>query len=351
MLWFDSREEEAAWVVSRIEDLLGTRYDERDGQPRGLTPGDFAILMRSVRTRSSGIARHQAFTDALTSRGIPFTLEAGGGLFDRPQVEMLRRTLELLRHGSPDRLATRAHFDEVLAPQFPVADFNRLASVLMDWGRRIHAPRGGVRQRLYPQALVHELLDAFGIRQVDLPEEIMLDLGMFSRIMQDVESVYLSVDSAGRFSEVLNFLGNAADRGYSAGTDEVLRRPDAVTVSTVHKMKGLEFPVVFVVDTEANRFPGTRRAYEGKLPRPLIENALRRGAYQRTREEEARLFYTALTRAERYLYVSGAAELPGLIRLAKRSPFAQRLHHSEMSIAAGGPSRRSRPSRTASADR
>ena len=330
VLWFGSRDEEGEWVASRIEQLIGTRYSERDGE-RGLTPGDFAILMRSVRSRSKGIARHQAFTDALMARGIPFTLEAEGGLFDRPQVEALRTTFELLREASPSRQTAGVHFDGIVLPLFPRADFRRFVSVLADWGRRIHAPVGGVRQRLYPQALVHELLDAFGVREADLPEEIMFDLGMFSRIMQDVESVYMSVDSATRFSEVLNFLSNVADTEYSSGTDEVLRRPDAVAVSTVHKMKGLEFPAVFVVDAEANRFPATRRRYAGRVPAHLIQDAVNRGAYQRTRAEEARLFYTAVTRAERYLYVSGAVDLPGTVRQWKQSPFSLRLSHAEMS--------------------
>ena len=336
VVWFDSREEEADWVASRIEELLGTSYTESEGETRGLTPGDFAILMRSVRQRSKGIARHQAFSEALASKGIPFTLEAGGGLFDRPQVEVLRQTFELLRDRSPDRPTSLAHFEGVVVPQFPGADFDRVAGVLADWGRRIHSPAGGVRQRLYPQVLVQELLEAFGIRQAHFSEEVMLDLGMFSRIVQDIESVYVSVDSAMRFAEVLNFLRNVADNGYSAGTDEVLRRPDLVTISTVHKAKGLEFPVVFVVDAEANRFPGRRRQYAGKLPAHLIEEAVSRGAYQRTRDEEARLFYTALTRAERYLYVSGAADLPGTTSRWKQSPFSLRLDHAEMSTDPAG---------------
>ena len=330
-LWFDTREEEAEWVAAQIEDLMDTLYTERDGTQRGLSPGDFAILMRSVRLTSKGIVRHQAFTDALSARGIPFTLEAGGGLFDRPQVDVLRATFELLRDGTPSRWSAREHFDEIVVPHFPGADFNSFAAVLTDWGRRIHAPVGGARQRLFPQSLVHELLDAFGIRDAGLPEEIMLDLGMFSRIMQDVESVYVSVDSHRRFGEILNFLSNVAESGYSAGTDEVLRRPDAVTVSTVHKVKGLEYPVVFVVDVEANRFPGNKRKYTGRLPHHLIGRALDRGAYQRTRDEEARLFYTALTRAERYLYVTGAEDLPGTTKQWKPSPFALRLDHTEMS--------------------
>ena len=336
VLWFDAREEESQWVASRIGELIGTLFTERDGEPRGLTAGDFAILMRSVRSRSNGISRHQAFADSLNDWGIPFTLEAGGGLFDRPQVDVLRTTFELLRDGPSDRSTARAHFEKIVLPRFPLADFGQLAHVLADWGRRIHSPVGGVRQRLYPQNLVHELLHSFGVRQVDLPEEIMLDLGTFSRIMQDVESVYMSVDSERRFKEVLNFLRNVAESGYSAGTDEVLRRPNAVTISTVHKVKGLEFPVVFVVDAEANRFPARRSRYSGRVPENLIQNAVNRGAYQGTREEEARLFYTALTRAERYLYVSGAIHLPGTISEWKQSPFALRLEHAEMSTQPDG---------------
>lgn len=330
-LWFETRNEEADWVAAQIEELMGTLYVERNGEERGLTPGDFAILMRSVRQASNGIVRHQAFTTALTTKGIPFTLEAGGGLFDRPQVNVLRATFELLRDGTPDRQSASDHFHDIVVPHFPDAEFNSFTRVLTDWGRRIHAPVGGARQRLFPQSLVHELLDSFGIRNSELPEEIMLDLGMFSRIMQDVESVYVSVDSDRRLREILNFLSNVAESGYSAGTDEVLRRPDAVTVSTIHKVKGLEFPVVFVVDVEANRFPGNRRQYRGRVPEPLINRAVERGAYQRTRDEEARLFYTALTRAERYLYVTGSADLPGTTKRWKQSPFALRLDHAEMS--------------------
>ena len=64
-----------------------------------------------------------------------------------------------------------------------------------------------------------------------------------------------SVSSAQRFQEILNFLANVADSGYDTSTDEVLRRPDTVTVSTVHKVKGLEFPVVFLLGLEDGTAP------------------------------------------------------------------------------------------------
>ncbi len=76
---------------------------------------------------------------------------------------------------------------------------------------------------------------------------------------------------------------------------------------------------------EANRFPGTNRKYGGWLPSGVMEEALDRGAYHSTADGEIRLFYTAATRAERYLYVSGAEMLPLAKRTRKPSPYALRI--------------------------
>lgn len=331
VLWFDDRAAEAEWVADRIQSLLGAAYQEVNGdgtarETRGLTPGDFAILMRSTKTDEPGGApRHAAFTRALGARSIDYSLEAGGSVFDRPQVAVLRGAFGMLRNGTPDRNTAQSFFNTRIVPAYPNADFTRFASVLSEWGRRIHRPPDGPRIRLYPQGLVHELLAALGLPRTNFDPGTMQDIGIFSRIMQDVESVYLSIDSDRRFSEILNFLENVAENGYDTETGEVLLRPDVVTVSTVHKMKGLEFPVVFLVDVEAQRFPKNRRAYSGWLPTQLIAPAVARGAYQSTRNEEVRLFYTAVTRAERFLAVTGCASLPGGTRSRQRSPFAQRL--------------------------
>ena len=71
-LWFDNRADEAEWVAERIARLLGTAYREQSGRVRGLTPADFAILMRSTKMPepSGGPPRHAAFTNALSARGI-----------------------------------------------------------------------------------------------------------------------------------------------------------------------------------------------------------------------------------------------------------------------------------------
>jgi DNA helicase II / ATP-dependent DNA helicase PcrA len=307
VLWFPDRPAEAEWVVERIKALMGTAYEEPDGTVRGLTPADFAILMRSTRQEEQdGNPRHAAFTDALASIGIPFSLEAGGGPFDRPQVAVLRSTFELLRNSSPDRNTVRQHFNSEVINAFPNADFNALVAVLTGWGRRVHLPQGTTRIRLYPQQLVYDLLEAFNVAQPNFSNDVMRDIGLFSRMILDVETVYMSVDSRGRYSEVL-------------------------------KMKGLEFPCVFVVDAEARRFPKNRSSYTGWLPSGVMAAAVDRGAYQSTADEEARLFYTAITRAERYLYVSAAAMLPAASRSGRQSPYSlQLLSHPDVSDDANG---------------
>ena len=338
VILFDDREEEAHWVVERIQALLNSSYIEEwrgdDQYARGLTPADIAILMRSTRsTEQSGEPHHAAYTSLLEDNNIAYTLESGGGVFSRPHSGALRETFELLRDGNPTRQRVEEFFHDTVQPIFPHADFSRLADTLADWGRRINTPPGGPRQRLFPQRLLHDLLESFRVSESDFDDTAWQDIGILSRIMQDVEMVYLSIDSSNRFSEILNFLSNVAERGYDSSVVDVLQRPDAVTVSTVHKMKGLEFPVVFVVDAEQGRFPLSKRGYSGWLPAGIVEEALERGRYQRTLPEEVRLFYTAITRAERYLYVTASRRLPGAEaeRARSLSNFARRLISDEIS--------------------
>lgn len=334
VLRFANRPAEAEWVAARIGSLLGTAYADGDGDSdgvtRGLTPADFAVLMRSTRTtEQDGAPRHAAFTAALDAAGIPYSLESGGGAFDRPQVAVLRDTFALLRDKSPNRDAARQHFDESITPAYPNADFNALTRVLTEWGRVLHPAAGAGNARLYPQRLVYDLLAAFRPQLSDFDDQIWRDIGLFSRMILDVETVYPHIGADYDFGSMLNFLQYPAERGYDVSTDDLLQRPDAVTVSTVHKAKGLEFPGVFVVDAQQQRFPRNSGHYSGWLPVAVMEPALARGAYHSTRDEESRLFYTAVTRAERYLYVTSAEQLPNGKRISPQSSYAIRLAEHE----------------------
>ena len=329
---FEDRPTEAEWVAARISALLGSTY--RDGETvRGLTYADFAILMRSTGTKErDGTARSKAFTDALEAHGIEYTLEAGGSVFGRRQVAVLREAMALLRNESPDRDTVLRFVRETVRPVFPRVRSTAVTELYADWGRRIHTPAEVERRRVFPQQLLHDLLAACDFAGGDLDDGVAADIGVLSRLLQDIETVYVSIDTAPRFGQILNFMQNIAESGYQTATDGAVRRPDAVTVSTVHKAKGLEYPVVFIVDVERQRFPGRASEYGGWLPRGLIGGAIQspRLAYGNNRYQEARLFYTAMTRAERYLYVTHAQHLPGGRRARVESPFSARLNDAEV---------------------
>lgn len=324
---FSDRPSEAAWVADRINALIGTPYAEEDGI-RGLTPADFAILMRSTKSQEQDqSSRSLAFTKSLEERSIPYTLEAGGSVFSREHVALLREAMELLREETPDRNAVLGFMHQKILPLFPKASEPRIIELYTKWGREIHTPISVERRRVYPQRLLHDLLFAFDVAHSDLDEGTMADIGVLSQFLQDVETVYMSIDTAQRYQGILNFMSRMAESRYQTATDLAIRRPDAVTVSTVHKAKGLEYPVVFVVDAEQQRFPARQSQYDGWIPRILLKDALDppRRAYSNSREQEARLFYTALTRAERFLYVTHATQLPGGKRKKKESSFSARL--------------------------
>lgn len=332
-LWFATRDDEASWVAQRIHELLGTKYIEynADGtirEERGLTPADFAVLFRSIKRSYNPHNlphRHFEFTNALRAIGVPYTLEAEGGIFERPHAVAIRDTMELLRNPSPTRETVRTLFDREIVTCFPQADFNELSQVISNWNLLIHTPAGGARRKVYPQELLHQILHAFRVENSNFNDVVLRDLGVFSKIILDVEKVYVSIDSPIRYSEILNFLSNVAETGYDVSTLDIVEKPDAVTISTIHKMKGLEYPVVFIVDVVNRRFPSDRSTYSGWLPANLMAAPINRGAYCTTRQDEARLFYTAMTHAERFLYITGAAQQPDAQRPKHPSDFKRRI--------------------------
>jgi len=77
----------------------------------------------------------------------------------------------------------------------------------------------------------------------------------------------------------------------------------------VHKAKGLEFKVVFVVALVADKFPVRGRKHSLELPDDLLKEELPVGDSHL--EEERRLFYVAMTRARQELYLTSALDYGG----------------------------------------
>src|SRR5207245_9756097 len=94
----------------------------------------------------------------------------------------------------------------------------------------------------------------------------------------------------------------------------------AVRTLTVPKANGLEFPAVVLVALVQDKFPlrGRRDALE--LPVELIKETLPSGDFHK--QEERRLFYVGMTRAERELYLTSAREYGGT-RYRKHRPFVR----------------------------
>jgi DNA helicase-2/ATP-dependent DNA helicase PcrA len=92
-----------------------------------------------------------------------------------------------------------------------------------------------------------------------------------------------------------------------------------VNLLTVHSAKGLEFPVVFLVNLVTARFPTRERREQIPLPEKLIKEILPKGDYHE--QEERRLFYVGMTRACDQLFMAAANYYGEAKREKKISPF------------------------------
>ena len=94
---------------------------------------------------------------------------------------------------------------------------------------------------------------------------------------------------------------------------------NAVNILTIHSSKGLEFPVVFLVNLVSQRFPTNERREQIPIPEELIKEVLPQGDYHI--QEERRLFYVGMTRAKERLYLTAADYYGEGKREKKISPF------------------------------
>lgn len=160
------------------------------------------------------------------------------------------------------------------------------------------------------------------------------EIGLYKKIIEDNEDIKAK-NIAKFFDKIKVFEESSKDASVTAVVDyidlliEVGESPNvtdgdwqennAVNILTVHSSKGLEFPVVFLVNLVGERFPSRERHEQIPIPEILIKEVLPKGDYHI--QEERRLFYVGMTRAKERLYLSSAKYYGDGIREKKLSPF------------------------------
>jgi len=319
------------------EHIVGLLGDERvgfsDGERfRRLMPADIAILVRD-RREAAAVRR------ALVERKV-----ASVYLSDKDSVVESEEAADVLRWlyavANPlDGLLARAAFATRTAG-LPLGELARLSSDEVVWEGRVEQLKAlhGVWQRQGVLAMLRRFVHELGLpaRLLRQPggERRLTNLLHLAELLQEASSQLEGEQALIRWlAEQLEGLGEGGD-------ERVLRlESDAelVKVVTVHKSKGLEYPLVYLpFAVTARRTDRRNRAFfefvgiDGarRLDLGLGDEALE--AVDRARlEEDLRLLYVALTRARHYLWL-GAAPISG------RSKNENRLHESALGYLLGG---------------
>lgn len=145
-------------------------------------------------------------------------------------------------------------------------------------------------------------------------EEKLKNLAEFFDMVRNFEMVARE----DRVMYFVNYLDMLIEAGDDPATAQAEMDVDAVNVLTIHKAKGLEFIVVFLVGLVKGRFPLPHRHSALELPEELIKDILPSGDFHI--QEERRLFYVGMTRARKELYLTSAVDY-GTERARKISPF------------------------------
>lgn len=309
-LEFGSPEDEAEWIAKTCRDLYGKAFGDASAR-RGLSWSDMAVLLRSVRRNGDPII------DALRRHRIPFVVKGTTRLFRTPEVQAMK----LAYHYIADIDVPTADADNQAPDEIDVleawgnADLGIRESDLTQAIGYLVELRTAIRSRHQPrtslQAVLLTLLTKVGLREDAIPdgrrEDVMFNLGKFSQLVSDYEVIHALSYPQDLFEGFVKFLYYQAEEVYQENPDEHANaEADAVQVMTVHQAKGMQWPVVFLPALLRNRFPAARSGGASVwdlLPSEAVANAAR---YRTSDEGEARLFYVAMTRSQKFLHMTWA---------------------------------------------
>ncbi len=308
---------EARWVTGEFERLHAA------GRPWH----DFAVLYRQH-------AHRDKLVPELARRRIPFVIMKLS-ILDHPLVRDVLAYLRLIAHPFDDIACTRV----LAAPAWHLdaADLVRLAErAAKKRGTAIYDVLQTPQSELPfsgASAAARELLDFLGAQRKMLKRRTAREI--LGELFDWLELADRAAPEARRYAERLaQFVKEWEPKSETRGLAEFLEYldyyeqaggkisleddapGDAVRLMTVHAAKGLEFPHVFILRVNHRAFPPGARARTFEFPAALMKEELPTGDFHI--QEERRLFYVALTRAQDRLTITTVADKKG-----KVSPFLE----------------------------
>lgn len=271
-----SAEDEARWIALTIRTLMN----------KGTPPHEIAILFRTN-------FQSRALEEGLLRAGVPYKL-LGTKFFARKEVkDMLawmrlamdpsREVDKLRAAASPSRGIGAVTLGKLAAGQRSLLRAGELAKVETFEG--IIAELAQAAETLVPSEFVKLVVEKSGMRKAMVEEGTAEDRERFENI-EELASVAARYDSQPNKEGIALFLAEAALASDQDELDQGEKK--GVTLMTVHAAKGLEFDTVFVSGMEEGLFP-----HQGMG-----------GERDRDEEEERRLFYVAMTRAKKRLFLT-----------------------------------------------
>ena len=330
-LWSDLGEGEPVRVVTLENgeaeaEFIGNMIQQLKEQQPELNYCDFAILYRS-----NHLSRQLEQT--LRRQGVPYRLVGGQEFFKRREIKDAVAYLKLLVNprddqsllrilGTPPRgLAQKAvdalklHRKTKHRAMFELLgeeEFRKeLTPKAAEAAAEFAAVCGKYRKEFEEPGNLSGKITAY-LREIGYTDGLQRIYKDLKDAMKRRENLDEFINAIAQYetrqaepATLLAYLENLALLEENDRVEEDSPDADAVTLTTVHASKGLEFPVVFVIAMERNIFPHERALEEGSA------------------DEELRLFYVAITRARRQLYLLRAKERMqrGISKPALPSPF------------------------------
>lgn len=290
--------DEAIYVAGQIDQLVRS----------GKTYKDFAVLYRTN-------AQSRTIEEALLKSNIPYTMVGGTKFYSRKEIRDVISYLNLIANPS-DNISFERVVNEPKRGVGPgtvdkIRDFATMQDMsLLEASQHIMLSgiKGKAAQAVWDfSMIIYNLRDRLdSLTVTELVEEVLNQSGYLNALaiqgtieanarienIQEFLSVTKNFDEKGSEEEetgletLSRFLNDLA---LIADTDDDSREASEVTLMTLHAAKGLEFPVVFLIGMEENVFPLSRASEE-----------------EAELEEERRLAYVGITRAEQILYLTNA---------------------------------------------